>query len=193
MIGMMRRPGGVVVPGEGLCVIEEFMPGAGVYACPDGWVRAQLVGSPEFDLKTRVASVKAPRRLPIPQPGDTVRARVIEIRNNILAIAKIYEIEEYGRLASTFTGLLHISQVSTSFVKSLFDVVRIGDVIRARVLSRGPPYLISIRGKDYGVVLAFCSECLRPLLIRGFNLYCPACKKVERRKVAFRYYVKVRV
>ncbi|RLF20306.1 MAG: RNA-binding protein, partial [Thermoprotei archaeon] len=105
------------------------------------------------------------------------------------AAVKIFEVEGKPPLTGLFSGILHISQVSTSFVRTLYDVVRIGDIIRAQVLNRAPLYQISIRGREFGVVYALCSECLTPLVLRSLQLFCPKCRRVEKRKVAFSYYM----
>lgn len=46
-------------------------------------------------------------------------------------------IEKYGIFVSLdefYDGLIHISEVSNEFVKNIYDVVNIGDVICARVI-----------------------------------------------------------
>ncbi len=184
----------VVLPGDVLGVIEEFLPGNGVYEDEEGQLHSQVVGIPIFDLMEHVVSIKsltAPS--PTPNIGDTVLARIIDVKSTF-ATAKIFRIEgRESKNINLFTGILHISKVSTSFIRSMYSVVRIGDIIRARVLNSVSPYLLSIRGKDYGVTLAFCSQCLGPLVPRDLELYCPRCRRSEKRKIAFKYYIRLRV
>ena len=50
---------------------------------------------------------------------------------------KVTGVEKYGIfvcLDSNITGLIHISEISDSFVKNVFDYARIGDVISAKVI-----------------------------------------------------------
>ena len=184
----------LVLPGDVLGVIEEYFPGQGAYQDDDGNVRSQIIGIPAFDLKGHVATVRGiTSPMAMPKKNDVVLARITDVKSNI-ASAKIFQVEgKHPRSPYLFSGFLHVSRISTSYVRSIYDAVRIGDVIRAQVLTSTPPYILSIRGKNYGVVLAYCSSCLGPLILRSISLYCPRCKKMEKRKVAFKYYIRLRV
>ncbi len=183
----------LVFPGDRLCVIEEYLPGFGTYEDSTGNIRSQVIGLPIYDRKGHVVSIKkVTQRLILPQKGNVVLARVMDVKGSI-ASAKIFAIEGRStRSTYLFSGLLHISKITTSFLRSIYDAIRICDVIRAQVLTSTPPYLLSIKGKDFGVVLAYCSSCLSPLILRNMNLYCTKCKRSERRKVAYRYYIRMR-
>ena len=182
----------LVVPGEEICIVEEFLPVNGAYDDGNGNVRSAYIGAPEYDVNNHLVSVKKLIERPrLPTVDDNVLALVIDVKDNV-GTCKIFEIEGYGRLNVLFTGKLHVTQVSTMYIKSLYDVIRNGDIIRARVLNSNPPYLLSIKGREYGVIRALCSQCLSPLLLKGFTLYCPRCRREEKRKVAFKYYIKGR-
>lgn len=46
-------------------------------------------------------------------------------------------IEKYGafvRIDNVYTGLIHISEISNSFVKDILDYVNIGDSIKAKII-----------------------------------------------------------
>ncbi|RLF20404.1 MAG: RNA-binding protein [Thermoprotei archaeon] len=188
----MSRRVEIVTPGEEICVIEEFLPVDGAYDDGKGKVRSIYVGAPEYDIGNHVVKVrKITNRPRLPLANDVVFALVTDVKDTV-STCKIFEIENYGRLSVPFTGILHITQVSTMYVKSLYDVVRNGDIIRAWVLNNNTPYLLSIKGREYGVIRALCSQCLTPLLLKGFTLYCPRCKKEEKRKVSFKYYIRMR-
>jgi len=181
----------VLVPGEVIGVIEEFIPRENVYVT-DGFIKSLVLGIPLYDIKEHVVSVKPVKgnKPLIPRLNDIVYSQVTRIKEST-AFTSIFEIEGKGCLQVPFTGILHISQISSSYVKSIYDVIRIGDVIRARVVSkRGPPFHISTRGKDMGVVYALCPLCVRPLKRRGVHLLCPSCRRVSKRKLSELYALK---
>jgi len=178
----------VSVPGEILGVIEEFVPRENVYVI-DGFIKSLVLGIPSYNLKEHIVSVRPLKENKplVPKFNDIVYSQVVRIKENA-AFTSIFEIEGRGCLQVPFTGILHISQISSTYVKSIYDAVRIGDVIRAKVVSRkGPPFHISTRGKDMGVVYALCPLCVKPLKRRGVHLLCPSCKRVSKRKLSELY------
>lgn len=58
-------------------------------------------------------------------------------REGEIVKVRITAIEKYGVFASIddeYSGLIHISEITDSFVKSITDFVEIGDVINAKIL-----------------------------------------------------------
>jgi general stress protein 13 len=68
---------------------------------------------------------------------------------------KVTGIEEYGVFISVddnVTGLIHISEISTAFVRNILDYVEIGEEIQAKVLeydSKNKRLKLSIKDFDY--------------------------------------------
>lgn len=173
----------IVTPGDYICTIEEFTPGSGVYE-EDGIVRALITGTLSIDMEKRVASVIPIRKAPlIPKKGDIVLGVVSEIRKDVAEV-DLYEIEGLGSLSTPFKATLHVSEVDVKFVDRMLDVLWLGDVIRARVLSSRNPYPLSIKGEGFGVLLALCSKCRHPLFLRDKWLTCPICNSQEQRKLS---------
>jgi hypothetical protein len=46
------------VPGETICVVEEFLPGRGASAEPSGYVKSRILGKVEYDIKQREVHVR---------------------------------------------------------------------------------------------------------------------------------------
>ncbi len=181
----------LVLPGDKLGVIEEYLASEGAYSDSRGIVRSKHIGYPRYNIEEHIVKVKPLRIGVLPKLGDTVYARIVEIRGEVLAICKIYQVEEKAPLNTAFTGLLHISEITTTMpLKTIYDAVRIGDYIRARIIKAGIPYLISIKGLEYGVILAFCGQCLSPLIPLNNMLLCRKCRRKERRKIAFKHYIR---
>jgi S1 RNA binding domain protein len=51
-----------------------------------------------------------------------------------VAIIRITDFGAFGRLPNGKTGLIHISQVSDTFVKNINDYLKVGDKVKARIL-----------------------------------------------------------
>jgi len=68
---------------------------------------------------------------------------------------KVTGIEDYGIFVSVddnVTGLIHISEISTSFVRNILDYVEIGEEIQAKVLeydAKNKKLKLSIKDFDY--------------------------------------------
>ena len=64
-------------------------------------------------------------------------------------------IEKYGIFLSideTYSGLIHISEISSSFVKNIYDFVQIGEEIQAKIIGieeKGNQLKLSIKNIDY--------------------------------------------
>jgi exosome complex component CSL4 len=102
-------------------------------------------------------------------------------RVRILSIGK-------RELSGFFTGILHISDVSQSYVETMYGVCKPGDLMRAKVVSDlNRTYHLSTEDKTLGVIYAFCSRCGHLLELRRERMRCPECGNVEMRKVAQDY------
>jgi exosome complex component CSL4 len=188
---LQELPGRKVYPGDPLCTIEEFIPGEGVYVDENGIVRAARVGVVELDMVKRRISVKTSIPRPrLPSKNKPVYAVVIGMPREDLALVKIFADERMIPYNGFFTAVLHISQASDRMLKSIYDAVRPGDIIRATVTSAAAPYVVSIRRPQDGVILAQCSICGHDLYrVPGKqNLVCPKCGHEEARKVS-PYYI----
>ena len=183
----------LVLPSDKLCTIEEFLPGEGVYT-HEGWVRSALVGRAFFDWSQRIVSVINPVGKPrMPRRGSTVHGVVVALIRDDIVLVKIFADEHMRRFNGSYTGFLHVSQASDRMVKSILEVVKPGDIIRAKVLNAKHPFQLNIKMGGYGVVAAFCSRCGAPLYrVPGQqHLVCSVCGNKEYRKVATGYiYVK---
>ncbi|MEM0066347.1 MAG: exosome complex RNA-binding protein Csl4 [Sulfolobales archaeon] len=176
----------LVIPGDRLGVAEEFLPGPGTYEV--GYqIRAAAIGKVVKDLLNKVVSVK-PYKLPVmPYSGAIVLAVVIEMREDF-ARTKILAVNNI-LLNYSFTGILHVSQVveKAGEIKQMYSYVRIGDVVKSKVLNSFPPYLLTIKDAKLGVVLASCSKCGTQLRLSKDKLKCPECGNIETRKLGHGY------
>jgi exosome complex component CSL4 len=180
--------GKFVVPGEQLAIIEEFLPAEGVYADDHGLIRASLVGKVLRDLKNKTIKVqKLKRTFEYPKPGMIVKGVITSIRNDIAVVTLVSDING-KKIPTPLTGILHVSQASTGYVKTLYHAVGLGDLIKAKVLSSENPFQLSIKHPRLGVILSTCSKCGAILRKNGKGkLVCPRCGNIESRKISIDY------
>jgi len=122
----------------------------------------------------------------IPRPGKIVWGQVYSVSDEI-AIIRIFKIEGTRPLSGTFTGLVHVSQISENYVKVVEEALKLGDYIRAKVLTSWSPYQLTTKNATLGVILAYCSKCGKPLWRKNMTLYCKACGNTEKRKISVKY------
>lgn len=179
-----------VAPGDPLCTIEEFMPGECVYVDDMGIVRAACIGVVELDSSLRRIRVRPAQLKPrMPARGEQVYAAVVSIPRDDLALLRIFADERGLPYSGFFTGVLHVTQASDTPVKTMYELMKPGDVVKASVTSSSTPYMLSTKRAQDGVVLAYCSVCGAPLYkAQGESiLFCIKCGSIEKRKIAPNY------
>jgi exosome complex component CSL4 len=180
------KAGDLVVPGQKIGVIEMYVPGLGTYS-ENGIIYASIIGSIHIDQREKKVSVLSKENKPkLPKIGDIVVGQVSMVRKQ-MAIADITNIRGFYP-TTDFEGMIHISQVSKTYLESLSDAFKIGDLIRAVVIDdQTIPYFLNTADPEFGVILARCSECGTILKLVGRRLQCDWCGTIERRKIADDY------
>lgn len=190
----MAKAGGeerrLAIPGEHLGFEEEFIAGRNAYVDHDtGELRAKVIGIVARDWSNRsidVNPVKTPKYLV--RAGDIVHAIVYGIKDS-LVITQIFYIENKKiQLLVPITGIIPAAYISSWRTSPYKDVFGYGDIVRAVVVEEaGPPYVLSTKGREFGVILAKCPRCLASMVKRGMVLLCPQCKAKAKRKLSTRY------
>ena len=181
-----RKSGQFVVPGEPLGVIEEFMAGAGTYV-DQGTIHSRTIGRTLLDVLNKEVSVYSMgHTLAVPKTGSVVIGQVSEVQNR-MATLRIVNVGK-RQLAGFFTGVIYVSDAGPSFVKSMFDVCRAGDIVRAKVISeKNRMYHLSTTDENLGVIYGYCSRCGHFVSFVKQRLQCTVCGRIERRKIASDY------
>ena len=78
-----------VFPGDQIASIEEYEAGYNTFDDGD-MVRAATVGEKNMDKSTRVANIKHPKTLSIPQVGDVVIGTVAAVMSSMIAVSIDY-------------------------------------------------------------------------------------------------------
>jgi len=178
-----QKTGRLVVPGERLGVIEEFIPDSGTYV-KDGVIYSKVVGRALIDLLNRRVSVYplVSGEL-IPKVSSTVVGQIGNAQSDNVLV-KIFKIEN-KKLSGEFSGILHVSDVSDRYIDLISDVCKPGDIVRAKVISgKNRVFHLTTNDKNLGIIYAFCSRCGNLLELQKYDLHCPKCGNIEKRKIA---------
>lgn len=181
-----QKSGQLVVPGDRLGVIEEFIPDAGTYV-QDGVIYSKIVGHALIDLMQKKVSVfPVGKGTKVPKIGSIVIGQVsnVQIQTASMRFSQV----DKKQIAGFFSGVLHVSDVQMRFVDSMFDVCKPGDIMRAKIISeKNRTYHLSTQDKELGVVYGFCSNCGQGLEQRRQGMHCPRCGRIESRKTSIDY------
>ena len=174
-----------VLPGDKLGVIEQYLPGAGTYE-DRGTIYAHFTGNARIDLRNkRVTVLPATHVAPLPKEGTTVIASVIHASDK-MATVNIWKIND-KLIQTPFTAMLHISSSSPRYERTMSDVCKAGDILRARVIEMNRIPQLTTAGRGLGVIKAFCSRCGSALDFNNRRLQCVSCGNIERRRLAEDY------
>ncbi len=181
-----QKTGQLVVPGDRLGVIEEFIPDVGTFV-RDGVIYSKVVGRILIDLAHKRVSVhQLTHGAQVPSVGSTIVGQVSNSQNDT-ANVRIFEVGA-DEVNGNFAGVLHVADVQMRYVDSMFDVAKAGDIVRAKVISdKNRTYHLSTKDRNLGVIYAFCSNCGGLLEPRRQGMHCPKCGRLERRKLASDY------
>ncbi len=178
-----EKSGHLVLPGERLGVIEEFIPDAGTFV-KDGVIYSKIIGRSLVDLQNRKVSVyPVVKGVVVPKVSTVVIGQIGNAQSDNVLV-KIFRIGN-KKLSGNFGGILHVSDVSDRYVDQISDVCKPGDIIKAKVISeKNQVFHLSMNDKGLGVVYGFCSRCGTLLEQQGYDLKCPKDGNVEGRKLA---------
>ncbi len=179
----------ILIPGEYVGPGEVYAEGTTTYADGDE-IYSSAVGKADEAESTVKARVSKPEL----KAGDIVYGTVFILMDSF-AILNIYPEEKDGKIpAAPDEGKIPVRAMSEGFTPSTRDAVRIGDIIRAKVVRiEGNKAELTMAAPELGVIKAFCSVCRAPLEKTAKGLVCPE-GHMERRKTAndYRHYGKIR-
>jgi exosome complex component CSL4 len=182
------KNGHLVLPGERLGVIEEFIPDQGTYV-KDGVIYAKIVGRALMDMMNRRVTVyPVSEGAVVPKLGATVIGQIGNAQTDNVLVRIIKVVKTKKKLSGAFGGILHISDVADRYVDSMNEVCKPGDIVRAKVISeKNQIFHLTTADKNLGVLYAFCALCGNLLEQRRHEMHCPKCGNIESRKTAFDY------
>ena len=176
-------------------VSEEFVGGPGTFE-EDGKIYAVAAGASGEDSQRRLA-VGAPRTVRPLAHGDLVYGIIQDLYDSIALVEFALVPQQAEKSAADSNSgkvfpasesrmaFLRISELTQGYVERLRDHIRIGDMLRARILEvKSLGIYLTIKDRDLGVVRAFCSYCRTELVDDGREFKCSYCGSQEQRKAA---------
>ncbi|MEM2004042.1 MAG: exosome complex RNA-binding protein Csl4 [Nitrososphaerota archaeon] len=162
----------LVLPGDRLCVIEEFLPKSGTRVLPTGDVISTTIGQPEYNHKKHEVSVKSVKNIEKLKIGDIVLCEVQDAQEKLA-----------GCLILAKNGKKLKNEWSCVIIQAP-PTLTVGDLVLARIIEEvSGTYTVTINERGLGVVLAYCDKCGSQLRHGRSGLFCSRCRKTYRKKV----------
>ena len=184
------KDGDIIITGDYLGVVEEFLPDKQSTFTKEGKIYATKTGMITIDNKERKIEISTHQEKDrkVVKIGDIVIGVILFLRLYSVGIS-FYTINKKIHFNSSYFGNIHVSQISDKYVEKIYDAFQITDIVRARVVEQEiNEYKLSTTGKHLGVIYADCSICGNPLSKISYNkLKCERCGNVESRKLANDY------
>ena len=187
---MVENEEKIVMPGDKLGIIEQYVPGEGTYD-DEGEIKSSVLGNVKINQKKRIISVDSKFGKPaLLKKGDIVYGQITDIKPQ-RANVNIDCIKDNPRpLALPYMGAIHISQAKKDYLEKLSDAFRIGDIVQAKVVKiTGDNVDLSTVDKDCGVLKAMCTRCRDYMHTTNKNneVQCNTCNRKEKREVSINY------
>ena len=105
----------IVMPGDKIGIIEQYLPGEGTYD-DNGDIKSSVLGNVKINQKMKVISVVSDAKPAILKVGDIVYGQITDIKPQ-RANVKIECIKDNARpLALPYMGAIHISQAKKDYL-----------------------------------------------------------------------------
>lgn len=180
----------IVVTGQYLGVVEEFLPDKQCTFIRNGEIYASKSGMVKLDENRRELEIETHQEdeRKTVKIGDIVIGTIIFLRKFSVGLT-FYTINRKVHFNSGYLGNIHVSHISNRFVRDLKDAFQLTDIVRAKVIGFNlNEYSLTTTGKHLGVIHADCVMCGTTLKKISFNkLKCPFCGHIEQRKIADDY------
>ena len=179
----------IVMPGDKIGIIEQYMPGEGTYD-DNGDITSLVLGNVKINQKKKIISVISNAKPALLKVGDMIYGQITDIKTQRV-IVKIECMKGNGRpLALPYTGAIHISKAKNEYIEKISDAFRIGDIIQAEVVKVSRDNIdLSTTKNECGVLKAMCTRCRDYMVTtpKKNEVKCRRCHKKERRKLSRNY------
>lgn len=180
----------IVFPGSFLATAEEYVPGENTYESDKGTIHANGVGIKQIDSAKHEVSLQKLSKLVKPLDRDSIVIAKVTMTKDNMALVEILSSEKNGeprKPLNTYAAIPAFNATG-SFVKSMKELFKIGDIVKAKVTMSMPQAVdLATKWPEFGVIKAFCTKCRQPLHLFGETLKCGSCGHTERRKLSKDY------
>ena len=171
----------LVLPGDNVGVAEEYVPGRNVTEV-DGKLVALVQGEVVKNDQRLSISIEGSKRKLRFFNGDTVYGQVTKSDQKQILIS-VAGVQKGNSLVNCMEeGYIRLGGGRRDEVHQ--PPVRIGDLIRGKVIRVGQNLELTLNGSNLGVLKSRCSRCRTVLKAQLPDLYCENCQRTENRKIA---------
>jgi len=163
-------------PGDKIASIEEYEAGYNTF--DDGnMVRASTVGEKILDKTTRIARIKHPKMLSIPQVGDTVIGTVAAVMSSMIAVSIDYINEKpTTSKVECVCSIRNIRRKNIALVK---------DIVTLKILNHlNGTIHATIDESNLGVLFTKCRKCGGKVVPMRDAIKCTECSWIDERKLS---------
>ncbi len=176
-----KKTATIVLPGDKLASIEEFVPGTGTVTLGDSIV-STVSGGREPDMSNRVMNVKPAKTADdkLPKVGDYITGFVDSASPSVAQVT-IKAINDVPN-NKEFTGMLSLRDER----RRRSSPIKAADTIRAKISStKNAIFHLVIDDPRCGVINTVCSNCGGRIVPLGRDrVKCPECGLVDDRLLA---------
>ena len=163
-------------PGDKIASIEEYEAGQNTFDDGD-MVRASTVGEKILDKTTRIASIKHPRLLSVPQIVDTVIGSVVAVMSSMIAVSIDY-----------INGKPTTSKVecvcSTRNIRKK-NIALANDIVTLKIKNHlNGTIHATIDEPHLGVLFTKCRKCGGKVVPMRDAIKCTECSWIDERKLS---------
>lgn len=163
-------------PGDTIASIEEYEAGYNTFDDGD-MVRASTVGEKILDKTTRIARIKHPKMLSIPQVGDTVIGTVAAVMSSMIAVSIDYINEKpTTSKVECICSTRNIRRKNIALVK---------DIVTLKILNHlNGTIHATIDEPNLGVLFTKCRKCGGKVVPMRDAIKCTECSWIDERKLS---------
>lgn len=163
-------------PGDKIASIEEYEAGYNTFDDGD-MVRASTVGEKILDKTTRIARIKHPKMLSIPQVGDTVIGTVAAVMSSMIAVSIDYINEKpTTSKVECVCSTRNIRRKNIALVK---------DIVTLKILNHlNGTIHATIDEPNLGVLFTKCRKCGGKVVPMRDAIKCTECSWIDERKLS---------
>lgn len=170
----------IILPGEKIGTEEEYLAGENTFV-KEGKIFSKTIGKIVINQENKEISVEG-KQIDEIKFGDIVIGKVTLVKEST-AVIELLSAEQNKRITGVKTAQLPIRNVSNEYVKDLKKVIKIGDIIRAKVVMSSPLAMdLNTKEKGLGVIKAYCSKCRKEMNFNNNQMACLSCGNIEDRK-----------
>jgi exosome complex component CSL4 len=166
----------VSLPGDEIASIEEYEAGENTFDDGDK-VRSTVVGITEIDKKQRIASIKNPKQVPVPNIGDIVIGTVAAVLSSMIAVSI-----KFINGNPVTSGVECVCSTRNLRKKS---VTLANDIVKLKIISHlNGTIHASISEPELGILFTKCRRCGMKVIQLRDAVKCTECGWIDEKKLA---------